>query len=119
MQIKIFRLVNKIERKINQKEEDYKRQKAPVSAVETKPILENKQTIVCDRFSDDNFGVTVSKPKRGVFNSKVWSVKNNGGGYSSYCFLKHPKIQKNQILKWRLRVPKFKYGDIGMVIILE
>jgi len=36
-----------------------------------------------------------------------------------YCFLNHPKIKKNQILKWSLRVPKFEYGLIGMVIILE
>ena len=94
-------------------------QKAPVIAVDTKPIIGNKQTILCDRFSDDNYQVTVSKQKQGFFKSKVWSVKNNGDGYSGYCFLKHPKIQKNQILKWSLRVPKFKYGGIGMVIILE
>ena len=35
------------------------------------------------------------------------------------CFLKHPKVQKNQILKWSLRVPKSKSGGIGMVIILK
>ena len=94
-------------------------QKAPVGAVETKPIIESTQTIVCDSFSDDNCNVTVSKPKRGVFKSKGWSVKNNGIGYHSYCFLNHPNIQKNQILKWRLRVPMFKYSYIGMVIILD
>ena len=92
-------------------------QKAPVGALETKQIIGNKQTIVCDRFSDDNYQVTVSKLKQGFFKSKVWSVKTNGAVYG-YCFLKHPKIQKNQILKWTLRVPK-SYGLIGMVIILE
>ena len=71
-------------------------------------ITESKQTIVCESFSCHNENVTVSSCKR--------SVKSNGFGY---CFLDHPKIQKNQILRWSHRVPKFKYSAIGMVIILE
>jgi len=84
-----------------------------VKTVETTPIAENKQTIICDSFSDDNFNVTVSSCKR--------TVKGEENGLRGYCFLNHPKIQKNQILKWRLRVPKFDYNKInlGMVIILE
>ena len=67
-----------------------------------------KQTIVCESFSDDNVKVTISKCKR--------SVK----GYIDlgYCFLNHPKIEQNQILKWCVRIPKFK-GNIGMVIFLD
>ena len=70
-----------------------------------------KQTIICDSFSDDNEYVTVSSCKR--------SVKSNDRYNLGYCFLNHQKIEKNQILKWTLRVPKTKYGWIGMVIILE
>ena len=73
--------------------------------------MESKQLIVCQSFSDDNENVTVSNGKR--------SVGNGGFGRPGYCFINHPKMQKNQILKWSLRVPKFKYGGIGMVIILE
>ena len=68
------------------------------------------QAVVCDRFSDDNENVIVSSCKRSV---KFYKNKNG------YCFLNHPKIEKNQILKWSLQVPKFKYSVIGMVIILE
>ena len=78
--------------------------------VGTAPSIESKQTIVCDRFSDDNKNVTVSSCKR--------LVKRDATGHG-YCFIKHPKIKKNQILKWSLRVPKFRYGYLGMVIILE
>ena len=81
-----------------------------VETVETSPITESKQTIICDRFSDDNHNVTVSSCKR--------SVKGNGYGYG-YCFLNHPKLQKNQILKWGMRVPKYTSGFIGMVIMPE
>ena len=84
-----------------------------IGAVDTvKSASESKQTIVCQSFSDDNKNVTVSNDKR--------SVKHNGGLFSGsgYCFLKHPKIKKDQILKWSLRVPKSGYS-IGMVIILE
>ena len=74
------------------------------------PRSESKQTIVCQSFSDDNYGVMVSNLKR--------SVKSNG--LLGYCFLNHRKLQKNQILKWSLRVPKFKFpGWIGMVIMPE
>ena len=82
---------------------------AAVKTVETAPIIESKQTIICDSFSDNNFNVTVSSCKRIVTHER-------GCGY---CFLNHPKIQKNRILKWRLRVPKYYFGNIGMVIILE
>ena len=85
-----------------------------IEAVETvQPRSESKQTIVCQSFSDDNENVIVSNDKR--------SVKYNGGPFDyGYCFLKHPKMQKNQILKWNLRVPKFKFpGSLGMVIMPE
>ena len=82
-----------------------------VETVETAPIIESKQTIICDSFSDDNFNVTVSSCRR--------SVKSNGVGYYGYCFLNHAKMQKNQILKWSLRVPKYNSGSIGMVIMPE
>ena len=80
-----------------------------VETVETAPVIESKQTIVFQSFSDDNYNVTVSNDKR--------SVKVDGS--YGYCFVNHPKLQNNQILKWSLRVPKFNDGYIGMVIILE
>ena len=81
--------------------------------VGTTSLIESKQTIVCDRFSEDNFYVTVSSCKRSAeYNKK-------GGHGDGFCFLNHPKIEKNRILKWSLRIPKFRYGLIGMVIILE
>ena len=80
-----------------------------VETVETVPITEGKQTIICDSFSDDNFNVTVSNGKRSV---------TGNAGYRGYCFLNHEKIKKDQILKWSLRVPKFKYsGFLGIVTI--
>ena len=82
-----------------------------VETVQPASIIERKQTIGCQSFSDDNKNVTVSNDKR--------SVKGNFG-YWSYCFLNHQKMQKNQILKWSLRVPKFKFlSSIGIVIIPE
>ena len=77
-----------------------------VETVATAPITESKQTIICDRFSNDNYNATVSSCGR--------SVKGKGG--YGYCFLNRPKMQKNQILKWSL--PKDKYCRIGMVFIL-
>ena len=74
---------------------------------------ESKQTIVCNGFSDNNKDVTVSSCKRRV-KCNYLTTRNNG-----YCFLDHPKIEKNQVLQWTLRVPKFELGLIGMVIILE
>ena len=76
---------------------------------ETKQARERKQTIICDGFYNDNNGVTVSSCKRSIKANGVWG----------YCFLDHPKIEKNQVLQWTLRVPKFIIGSIGMVIILE
>ena len=83
-----------------------------VETVQPASVVESKQTIVCQSFSDDNKYVTVSNDKR--------SVKHNAGsGYVwGYCFLNHEKIKKDQILKWSLRVPKFKYsGFLGIVTI--
>lgn len=82
-----------------------------VETIETTPIIETKQIIICESFSDDNKNVTVSNCKR--------SVKSNSYGALGYAFLNHPKIGENQILKWSLRVPKFNDGYIGMVIIHE
>ena len=82
-----------------------------VETVQQASITERKETIICQSFSDDNYKVAVSNDKR--------SVKSNGGRFvRGYSFLKHSKIKKDQILKWSIRVPKFKYG-LGMVIILE
>ena len=81
-----------------------------VETVQPASVMESKQTIVCQSFSDDNYYVTVSNDKRSVKRSY---------GCAGYCFLNHQKIKKDQILKWSLRFPKFKYGGIGMVIILE
>ena len=82
--------------------------------VETISITESEQIIVCDSFSDDNENVIVSSCKRSV-KKKIGKWVRGWG----YCFLNHPKIEKNQILKWSLRVPKYDVGWIGMVIILE
>ena len=82
-----------------------------VETVVSAPVIERKQTIICESFSDDNYKVTVSSCRRSV---------KGVDGYWGYCFLNHPKLQKNQILKWSLRVPKFKFpGWIGMVIMPE
>ena len=78
--------------------------------VKTTPVSESKQTIICDRFSDENKNVIVTSCK---LLSKVDDYK------LGYCLLNHPKIETNKILKWGLRVPKFKYAWIGMVIFLE
>ena len=86
-----------------------------IETVQPASVTERKQTVLCQSFSDVNKSsyVTVSNDKR--------SVKHNAGsGYVwGYCFLNHEKIKKDQILKWSIRVPKFFYGSIGMVIILE
>ena len=82
-----------------------------VETVVSAPVIERKQTIICESFSDDYFNVAVSSCRRSV---------KGVDGFFGYCFLNHPKLQKNQILKWSLRVPKFKYYcGVGMVIILE
>ena len=84
-----------------------------VETIETPMISGNKQIIVCQSFSDDNDDVAVSSCKR--------SVKfDHPDGGKGYCFLKHPKIEKNQLLQWTIRVPNFDGGSqIGMVIIRE
>ena len=81
-----------------------------VEIVQPASVIGRKQTIICDSFSDDNVDVTVSICKR--------RVKSNGNGGYGYCFLNRPKMEKNQILKWTIRVPK-NHGRIGMVIILS
>ena len=80
-----------------------------VDTVETMPIVGTKQIVVCDRFSDDNEDVTVSSCKR--------SVKIDPEEPGGYCFLNHQKIDNNKLLQWNIRVPKFKGGLLGMVII--
>ena len=92
-------------------------EKRPAGIVKNKPINETKKIIVCDKFSDHK-RVKISLPKRGFFKNKGWSVKCNSRLDKGYCFLNHPNIGKNEILKWSLRVPKTR-GCIGMVIILE
>ena len=71
------------------------------------------QPVVCNGFSDDNFNVTVSSNRRSV---KSTSLGSSHRLHGSYCFLNHPKFNKNQILKWSVHVPKFIRGAIGMVI---
>ena len=77
-----------------------------VETIETASQTENKSTIYCESFSDDKKNVILSSCKR---------IIKGKAGKGAYCFLNHQKIGKDQILKWRLRVPKFKY-QIGMVI---
>ena len=91
--------------------------------VETASLIERKKTIVCDSFSDDNKNVTVSSCKRHVKFEQCFVYDSyNQVNYepsNGCCFLNHQKIKRNQILKWSLRVPKFQFGKIGMVNILE
>ena len=69
----------------------------------------HKDVVVCQSFSDDNVNVDVSSCRR--------IVKLNAGSPVGYCFLNHPKIEKNQVLQWTVRVPKFHCEHIiGMVI---
>jgi len=75
-------------------------------------ISGNKQVIVCKSFSDDNRKVAVSSSKRSV------KFDDPRAGFG-YCFLKHPKIENNQLLQWTIRVPKFVCGNLGMVIIRQ
>ena len=80
-----------------------------LETVENPSIMEFKQTILCNRFSNENKNVTLSSSKQSVKGkARTWG----------YCFLNHPSIQKNQILRWSVRVPKFRYF-LGMVIVLE
>ena len=92
--------------------QDAERVKAKETA-RIKQMNETKQIIVCKGFDFGNEGVRISGCKR--------SVKGNMSGlhYKGFCFLKHPKLSWNQILKWTLRIPKFRRGAIGMVITLE
>ena len=74
----------------------------------------HKDVVVCQSFSDDNVNVDVSSCRRIV---NVTDKEKYGIGY---CFLNHPKIEKNQVLQWTVRVPKFHYCSyIGMVITNE
>ena len=75
---------------------------------------ENRRVIVCQSFSDDNEDVDVSSCRRII---KFTDKEEYGVGY---CFLNHPKIEKDQVLQWTVCVPKFhKWSDIGMVITNE
>ena len=78
-------------------------------------LKETKQIIVCRSFSDDNTSVDISSCKR--------AVRHNDDDWWGYCFLDHPEMDKNQILKWSLRIPKILKASlgayIGKVIILE
>ena len=69
---------------------------------------EKRQIIVCRSFSDENHNVIVSKGGR--------SVSSKNKSCNGYCFLNHPKIGQNQIVKWSLGVSKLR-GAIGIVII--
>ena len=87
-----------------------KTQKIPAmetaETIKTTPITVNKEIIVCESFSKKH--VNVLRCRR--------SVKLAHFLIAGYCFLNHPKIEKNQILKWTVRIPKLKHGNIGMVI---
>ena len=85
--------------------------KLEAATVENAPMTKSKRMIICDSFSNDNKNVTVSSSKR--------SVMRDVGDFAGYCFLNHPMIRENDILKWSVKVPKFEYGWIGMVIILD
>ena len=99
--------VSSLQQKIEDFNPIYEQEIPALETVETiETASENKSTIYCESFSDDNKNVTISSCKR---------IIKGKAGKNGYCFLNHQKIGKNQILKWSLRVPKFKY-QIGMVI---
>ena len=50
-----------------------------------------RQIIICQSFSDENQNVIVSKGGR--------SVSSKNKSCNGYCFLNHPKIGQNQIIK--------------------
>ena len=87
----------------------------PVSdeTIETTPITEIKEIIDCCSFSEDNNNVNdeIFKDE----NSKCIFAKDDR--YPGYCFLNHPKIENNQILKWSIGIGKMR-ADIGPVTIL-
>ena len=92
-------------------ERDIVTQNVTLAANEISGNVENGTVIVCQSFSDDNFDVDVSSCKRIV---KFTDEQEYGFGY---CFLNHPKIEKDQVLQWTVRVPKFYYlSEIGIVI---
>ena len=81
---------------------------------ETSENEESKKVIVCQSFSDDNEDVDLSSCRRIL---KYTDKKEDGVGY---CFLNHPKIEKDQVLQWTVHVPKFHFHSrIGMVITKE
>ena len=71
-------------------------------------LVKSEKLLVCDRFSNFNKNVRVSNCKR--------YVKGKSG--RGFCFINHPDIGNNQILKWTFRVPKSAFGCLGMVNIL-
>lgn len=83
-------------------------QETKADSMRMQALKETKQIIVCRSFSDDNTSVDVSSCKR--------SVLHNDDDWWGYCFLNHPKVEKNQILKWTLRVPKILKASLGAYI---
>ena len=79
-----------------------------LESVEIPISTDKKQIIVCQSFSDKNQNVIVTKGGR--------SVSSMNKSCNGYCFVNHPKIGQNQIIKWNLRVSKLR-GAIGIVII--
>ena len=79
-----------------------------LESVEIPTSTEKRRIIVCQNFSDENHNVIVSKGGR--------SVRSKNKSCNGYCFVNHPKIGQNQIIKWSLRVSKLR-GAIGIVII--
>ena len=73
---------------------------------------EENAAIICKSFSNNNYGVDVSSCKR--------IVKNTSNTLRGYCFLNHPKIEQDQVLQWKVRVPKFhNMSYVGMVIMIN
>jgi len=93
--------------------------------IETTSITEIKEVIDCYSFSDDNKNVEIDDEmyrediKKGIYKPHYAKghIRLDGDGYNGYCFLDHPKIENNQILKWSIRIWKMR-GDIGPVNIL-
>ena len=72
-------------------------------AFENIHLVERKRILTCEYFSGPNYNVTVSSCKRSVryIGGKTCRFGSCGG----YCFIGHPKIDKNKILTWSLSVP--------------
>ena len=86
------------------------------AAIDITPITENKRIIICDTFSEDKRDKIVSSCKRSIEHEGNRNRRWNS--VLGYCFLDHAHIEKNQILRWTLRVSRHK-TFIGIVIILK